>query len=172
MTRFRLGIVEDNHRLREGLKKGLEREGFDVIFTCADATSALEQCIQTEPDVILMDVQLDRSSGIVAAVQIRKEFPRKPVVFYSIQDEDRYFDDFMESGILTHFAYVRKSNYLLPDMVAPLLRDAIGGRSFIDPEIEARLHQVKEKKSSPMDLLEPNEAKVARMLASGMSNEQ
>ncbi len=95
------------------------------------------------------------------------------MVFYSIQDDDAYYRAFQRSGILSHYAYVRKSNYLLPQMVVPLLRDAAGGRSFIDPEIEQRVHEVRHKdEQSPMALLEPNEQVVARMLAQGLSNEQ
>jgi DNA-binding NarL/FixJ family response regulator len=112
-------------------------------------------------------------NGIQAAVAIRREFPRLPVVFYSIQDDDAYYRDFRRSGILSHYAYVRKSNYLLPQMILPLLKDAIAGRSFIDPEIEARVQEVRHQdEQSPMALLEPNEQAVAYLLAIGLTNEQ
>ena len=39
------------------------------------------------------------------------------MVFYSIQDDDAYYRAFRRSGILSHYAYVRKSNYLLPQMI-------------------------------------------------------
>jgi DNA-binding NarL/FixJ family response regulator len=95
------------------------------------------------------------------------------VVFYSIQDDDRYYRDFRRAGILSHYAYVRKSNYLLPQMIVPLLQDAVAGRSFIDPDIEARVQEVRHKdEHSPLDLLEPNEQAVARLLARGLTNEQ
>jgi DNA-binding NarL/FixJ family response regulator len=121
-----------------------------------------------------MDVQLAGGmNGIQAAVAIRREFPRFPVVFYSIQDDDAYYRDFRRSGILSHYAYVRKSNYLLPEMILPLLKDANAGRSFIDAEIEARVHEVRLKdENDPMALLEPNEQTVARLLAQGLTNEQ
>jgi len=128
----------------------------------------------TPLDVILMDVQLAGSlNGVQTAVTIRHEIARLPVVFYSIQDDERYYRDFLASGILTHYAYVRKSNYLLPGMVIPLLRDAMAGRSFIDPDIEQRVQAVRLKdEDAPLDLLEPNEREVARLLAQGMTNEQ
>jgi DNA-binding NarL/FixJ family response regulator len=111
--------------------------------------------------------------GVAAAVALRRELPRLPVVFYSIQDDDAYFRAFRRAGILTHYAYVRKSNYLLPEMVVPLLRQAVSGLGFIDPEIAARVEEVEQKDAqSPLALLEPNEQVVARMLAQGLSNEQ
>jgi DNA-binding NarL/FixJ family response regulator len=74
---------------------------------------------------------------------------------------------------LSHYAYVKKSNYLLPQMITPLLEDAVAGRSFIDPEIEARVQEVRHKDHhAPLDLLEPHEQAVARLLAQGLSNEQ
>jgi DNA-binding NarL/FixJ family response regulator len=168
-------IVEDNERLRPALAGGLAATGaVRVAADCGSGEEALALCLKEPPDAILMDVQLaGRMNGIEAAVAIRREFPRLPVVFYSIQDDDAYYRAFRRSGILSHYAYVRKSNYLLPQMIVPLLRDAAAGRSLIDPDIETRVQEVREKDElSPMALLEPNEQAVARMLARGMSNEQ
>jgi len=168
-------LVEDNKKLRAALKSGLEGSGaVRVVRDCDGGEAALAYCLEQPPEVILMDVQLaGELNGVAAAVAIRREFPRLPVVFYSIQDDDAYYRDFRRSGILSHYAYVRKSNYLLPEMLVPLLRDAVAGRSFIDPEIEARVQAVRHKdEQSPMAVLEPNEQAVARMLARGMSNEQ
>lgn len=172
-------LVEDNPHLRPALKAGLEATGeAGVIFDCASGEEVLEFCLQTElhraDTAILMDVQLSgKMNGIQAAIAVRREFPRFPVVFYSIQDEDAYFRDFRSSGILSHYAYVRKSNYLLPQMIVPLLKTAVNGGSFIDPEIDARVHEVQEKdEHNPLELLEPNEREVALMLADGMTNEQ
>jgi len=168
-------IVEDNSKLRAALKAGLEATGeVRVPAACDSGEQALALCLESAPRVILMDVQLaGELNGIQAAVAIRREFPRLPVVFYSIQDDDAYYRDFRRSGILSHYAYVRKSNYLLPHMIVPLLRDAVSGRSFIDPEIEARVQEVRHKdETSPMALLEPNEKVVARLLAQGLTNEQ
>ncbi len=170
-------IVEDNPKLRAALHSGLEATGaVRVTGGCASGEDALALCLGADapPQVILMDVQLiGPLNGIQAAVAIRREFPRLPVVFYSIQDDDAYYRDFRRSGILSHYAYVRKTNYLLPEMIVPLLRDAVSGRSFIDPEIESRVQEVRRKdEQSPMALLEPNEQVVARMLAQGLTNEQ
>jgi DNA-binding NarL/FixJ family response regulator len=168
-------LVEDNERLRPALGAGLAATGAaQIVGDCGTGEAALAHCLAGPPDAILMDVQLaGQLNGIEAAVAIRREFPRLPVVFYSIQDDDTYYRAFRRSGILSHYAYVRKSNYLLPQMIVPLLRDAVAGRSFIDPDIESRVQEVREKdEQSPMALLEPNEQAVAHMLALGMSNEQ
>lgn len=173
---LQLLLVEDHARLREGLKKGLEATGTVKVTAETDSgEGALEICLNGTPvTVILMDVALAGTmNGIEAAVAIRREFPRLPVVFYSIQDDDSYYRAFRQSGILSHYAYVRKSNYLLPEMIVPLLHDAVAGRSFIDPDIETRVQEVRQRDQyAPMALLELNEQTVARLLAQGLTNEQ
>ena len=168
-------LVEDNPKLNDALKRGLEATTrVRVMHICTRGEDALMYCLKQTPDAILMDVQLaGEMNGIQSAVAIRREFPRMPVVFYSIQDDDAYYRDFLRSGILSHYAYVKKSNYLLPEMIVPLLQDAKNGRSFIDPEIEARVHYVRvQDERDPLTLLEPNEQQVAKLLAQGLSNEQ
>ena len=173
---YSLLLVKDHEKLRRALKAGLEATGaLRVAHDGESGEDALAYCLaEGAPDVMLMDVQLAGPlNGIEAAVAIRREYPRQPVVFYSIQDEEAYYRDFRRSGILSHYAYVRKSNYLLPQMIVPLLKDAAAGRSFIDPEIESRVQEVRHKdEHSPLALLEPNEQAVARMLAQGLTNEQ
>jgi DNA-binding NarL/FixJ family response regulator len=173
---YNLLLVEDHAKLRQALKAGLEATGaVCVVHDGESGEDALAYCLaEGAPEVLLLDVQLaGQMNGIEAAIAIRREFPRQPVVFYSIQDEEVYYRDFRRSGILSHYAYVRKSNYLLPPMIVPLLQDAVAGRSFIDPEIEARVEAVRHKdEQSPFALLEPNEQAVAWMLAQGLTNEQ
>jgi DNA-binding NarL/FixJ family response regulator len=174
-TMINLLIVEDNEKLRPALKAGLDAvPTVQVAWDCATGEAALEYCLESPPDAILMDVQLAGTmNGIETAVAIRRELPRLPVVFYSIQDDDTYYRAFRGAGILSHYAYVRKSNYLLPHMIVPLLQDAVNGRSFIDPDIESRVQEVRHKdKYAPLDLLEPNEKEVALMLARGLNNNQ
>jgi DNA-binding NarL/FixJ family response regulator len=172
---LRLLLVEDNPRLRPALAAGLEAtDALTIVGETGSGEVALDLGLEQRPDVVLMDVQLEGPmDGVAAAVALRRELPRLPIVFYSIQDDDSYFRAFRRAGILTHYAYVRKSNYLLPEMVVPLLHDAVAGRSFVDPEIAARVEEVQHKdEQSPLALLEPNEQVVARMLARGLSNEQ
>jgi DNA-binding NarL/FixJ family response regulator len=174
-------IVEDNPRLAAALRTGFTATGrVTVLHSCGAGEEALGWCLAQSataaprPAAVLMDVQLDGAmNGVQTAVALRREFPRLPVVFYSIQDDAQYYRDFRAAGILSHYAYVRKSNYLLPELVLPLLLDAVAGRSFIDPEIEARVEEIRTRDAlAPMALLEPHEQQVARLLAQGLTNEQ
>ena len=175
MAILKLILVEDNLALRRALKSGLEATAeVQVVGESASGEDVLARLPSAPPDVVLMDVSLAGAmNGIQAAVALRREYPRLPVVFYSIQDDDDYYRDFLRSGILSHYAYVRKSNYLLPADILRLLKSAAAGRGWIDPEVEARVQEVRHKDANdPLALLEPNERAVAALLAQGLTNEQ
>ena len=169
-------VVEDNQALREGLVRGLEATGqVRVVAQARTGEQAVARALEHAPAAVLMDVELRGGAlnGIQAAVALRRELPRLPVVFYSIQDDDQYFRAFRQSGILSHYAYVRKTNYLLPEMIVPLLRQAVAGQGFVDPEIAARVQEVRRKdEDSPLALLEPVEQQVIAQVALGLTNEQ
>jgi DNA-binding NarL/FixJ family response regulator len=175
MSPLTLLLVEDNLNLRRALKAGLQATGqVQVVAEAASGEELPDLPLLEPPAAVLMDVSLSGAqNGIQAAVALRREYPRLPVVFYSIQDDDDYYRDFLRSGILSHYAYVRKSNYLIPASIVPLLRDAINGRSLIDPEIETRVQAVRHKDAhDPLALLEPNEQAVVALLAQGLTNDQ
>jgi len=133
-----------------------------VLAGLAEAFGEVPGQILFGVELLDLDPGVGEPAGIVSV----------PVV-YSIQDDDNYYRAFRRSGILSHYAYVRKSNYLLPQLLLPLLADAVAGRSFIDPEIESRVQEVwRRDEQSPLALLEPNEQAVARLLAQGLTNEQ
>lgn len=179
-TILHIWFVEDNLLLQRALKAGLEATGSVQVTRTAESGEAILSALHAgqpdlaPPDAVLMDVALaGELNGIQTAVALRREFARLPVVFYSIQDDEAYYRDFLQSGILSHYAYVRKSNYLLPESILPLLADSVSGRSLIDPEIEARVQAVRHKDAhDPLALLEPNEQAVIRLLAQGLTNEQ
>src|SRR4029453_13017642 len=90
-----LMVVEDSERLRLALGEGLEATGaVRVLHSTASGEDAISLALQTIPDVVLMDVGLaGELNGIAAAVALRRELPRLPVVLYSIQDDDAYYRD-------------------------------------------------------------------------------
>jgi DNA-binding NarL/FixJ family response regulator len=98
MAKIKLFLVDDHGPLRRALHEGLEATSVvQVVSEAATGREAISRALELDMDVILMDVQLQdpqvgRSalSGVGAAIAIRRERPRMPVVFYSIQDDDEY----------------------------------------------------------------------------------
>ena len=171
---MKLMIVEDDDINRNDLRVAFSKMA-DIQVTGAyrGGEEALMACRADLPDVLLLDVQLlpGTMNGIETAVAIRREFPRCPVVFYSIEKKSAYFRAFRRAQFRTHYAYVYKLHYLYPERILPLLKNAMQGFSFIDPEMEEEIEE-DQLVDRQKPRLEKHEEAVARLLARGLSNEQ
>ena len=78
-------IVDDNQEAIEVLQRLLEKNySVDIVGTACDAKSAAETIIQTEPDIIFIDIELPTMSGLEFCSLIRQDIkPETKVVFYS-----------------------------------------------------------------------------------------
>lgn len=84
---LRIQIVEDERIVALDLRSGLEQLGYEVAGVASSEDEALQLALKTRPDLVLMDIHLDRGSdGIRAACQLRERLA-VPVIFLSAYGE-------------------------------------------------------------------------------------
>lgn len=78
-------IIEDDNLVSLTLKAQLEEKGFNVsqIF---NGSGALRKVINSDPDLILLDIGLPDIAGFEVCRQLR-EFYRKPIIFITSHDD-------------------------------------------------------------------------------------
>ena len=64
-------VVDDERIIRDSLKQGLEKEGYDVI-TASSGEEGLEHFMIESPDITLLDINLPRMDGIKVLDAIKK----------------------------------------------------------------------------------------------------
>lgn len=73
-ARTRVLVVEDEALVAEWLRMLLDRLGYEIVGVCASAEEALSEAAASDPDLVLMDIQLrGRMDGIEAAARLRSE---------------------------------------------------------------------------------------------------
>ena len=80
----RILVVDDEEDLREILRFNLEAEGFEVE-TAASAEEAMG-LLGTHPDLLLLDVMMDRMSGFEMARRMREAGDNTPIIFLTARD--------------------------------------------------------------------------------------
>ena len=70
MAKPRVLIVEDEDALTEMLRYNFDREGFDVVVA-ADGDEAVLAVVEQQPDLVLLDWMLPRTSGIAVCRRLR-----------------------------------------------------------------------------------------------------
>jgi signal transduction histidine kinase len=66
-------IVEDEIIVAENLKESLMENGYSIAGVCADGKDAVQKALETQPDLILMDIKLEGDmDGVEAADRIHR----------------------------------------------------------------------------------------------------
>ena len=83
-------VVDDHTLFRNGLRTLLDAtEGFTVIGEASNGEEFLAMLPTIEPDVVLLDIEMPRMNGIVAAEEALKRYPGLKIITLSMYgDED------------------------------------------------------------------------------------
>jgi DNA-binding NarL/FixJ family response regulator len=134
---IRVLIVDDHHTFAELLAIALDTEsGFECVGTAAGASAAVEAAIRTQPDIVVMDIELGTESGLAAARRIRDVLPETVVVVVSAHSDPSWVAKASQAGAS---AFAAKSGSL-HDMVE-VLRNARNGSMLVTPTLFAQASQ-------------------------------
>ncbi|HPT94387.1 MAG TPA: response regulator transcription factor [Microbacteriaceae bacterium] len=172
---MRLLLAEDSALLREALVALLERLGHKVVATASTAPELLAaferlRAAGTLPDLVLTDVRMPpgmSDDGLIAALRIREQCPRQPVMVLSQHIADTYARELLT---LPEGA----TGYLLKDRInrvrdfAGALETVAAGGTVIDPDVVQRL--LSRAPRGPLEALSPREHEVLALMADGRSN--
>jgi two-component system response regulator DegU len=177
---IKIVIVDDHQLFREGVKRILDFEdSFEVVAEGNDGSEVVELYEKHKPDVILMDINMPRVSGVEATEELLKDYPEAKVIILSIHDDGSYVTLALKTGAL---------GYMLKEMDADEIVEAIkvvsSGGSYLHPKVthnlvtEFRRLSEREHKGAfqqndirrPYHLLTKRECEVLQLLTDGQSN--
>ncbi|RME22220.1 MAG: DNA-binding response regulator [Deltaproteobacteria bacterium] len=163
-------IVEDQPKILKNLVKLLS--GSDAVQITGQALSgedAIKQLESSGAEVVLLDLGMPGMDGIETTKQIKKRWPSKEVLIFTIFDEENKVLEAIQAGA---------SGYLLKGMEAEKIIEAIKdvheGGSVIQPSLaRSLLRHFKEQKQpsgEPNPGLTPREVEILQIIAKGLSN--
>ena len=168
---IRVLVVDDHTVLRKGLCSLLTpKYGIKVIGEAEDGVEAVEQARALQPDIILMDLEMPRKTGLDAILEIRREDPDARILVLTSFGEDAKVVAAVRAGAmgfllkdssldeLVHaIRTVKMGNLQLPQDLA---RKAMAGLLGLDDS------------RAPTEQLTRRELDVLKCIARGMSNEE
>ncbi len=166
MTKTRIMIVDDHEVVRLGMRAAFEAEpDLTVVGEASNGAEALAKIPVLDPQVILMDVRMEKMNGIEACREIKSHNPDVQILMITSYTDD----DAMISSILAG-----ASGYLLKHVSrAELLRSIrliASGHSLIDSNTAKQA--IEHLTHIPGSELTEREREVLTLVARGFTNKQ
>lgn len=168
---IRVMLVDDHTLVRQGIRGLLTlAEGIEVVGEAGDGVEALERLAAARPDVLLLDVQMPRMTGLELLAQLPAGGPA--VVLLTTFDDD---------AVALQGIRLGARGFLLKDVtleeLAGAIRSVAGGGSLIRPGVTERVRQGIKRLpqpagEGPADPLTAREREVLGLIAGGLSSRQ
>lgn len=161
-------IVDDHALMRDGLRLVLEHGGHRVVGETDDMAIALAEVERLRPDVLLLDIHLDRHSGLDLLDKLQgRALPTRTLVL-TMSSQAWHVAEALRLGAT---GYVRKGSPAVEVLAAVA---AVGrNEQYLGAGVEALAAQdsvPSERKGSPVDLLSARERQIIEMVVRGRSS--
>ena len=166
--KLRILIIDDHPLLRRGVSIMLRRQAdFEVVGEGCDGVEAVEMAGLLSADVIIMDLDLPKKSGIQAIAEIVKENPEARILAFSGLDDDDMVLAAIQAGAVGFLAKASDET----DIVKAI-RDIYHGRTLINPcTLRQLLPNVQMHPESILNTLTKREREIIEMIANGGTNQ-
>jgi two-component system, NarL family, response regulator NreC len=159
-------LADDHQVVRSGLRLLLDSDGrFEVLGESGDVAGTLETVRRCRPSVLVLDLNMGGESSLEAIPRLRAEVPETQIVVLTMQEDPAFAQAALRAGAL---GYVLKDAAESELMTAVVL--AAAGRTYLNPELGARLAAQPADSDSRPDSLSPREVEVLTLIALGHTN--
>ncbi|MBL8240011.1 MAG: response regulator transcription factor [Bryobacterales bacterium] len=165
--KIRILLADDHTVVRKGIRMILTAQpDMEVVAEAKNGLEAVEEAGKTQPDVVIMDVNMEGLNGIEGARRIGETSPRSRVLALSMHRDAVYVREMLRAGA---------KGYLVKDADDDALLDAVRavarGEAYLSPSVaDAVLTDYRKHVTNPIDLLTAREREVLQLIAEGKTN--
>jgi DNA-binding NarL/FixJ family response regulator len=168
MEKISVLLADDHKIVRQGFRVLLEAEkDIKVIGEVATGEEAIESAINIKPSIVIMDINMPKLNGLLAARQIITKDSLIKVIILSMTAEEEIVDHAIQAGV---------SGYILKDDAADELIKAIRivnkGDVYFSPSIMKILVEKQRNPKKKPNSLTIREKEVLQLVAAGKTNKE
>jgi two-component system response regulator NreC len=140
-------------------------EGFEVVAEAGDVPTAERRVTAYRPRVLVLDLNMPGESSLTAIPRLRHAVPETEIVVLTMHSDPAFAREALRAGATGYVLKEAAETELLQ-----AVRLAAEGRTYLNPELGARLVAEAPARPGPPDALSAREVEVLRLLALGNTN--
>jgi NarL family two-component system response regulator LiaR len=170
---IRIFLADDHAVVVRGLQALISTEpDMQVVGTAHDGDAAIKGVQTTLPDVVVLDLEMPRKSGLDAIEPIKSAHPAAKILIVTSFSDDEHVFTAIKRGA---------TGYLLkdasPDDLLRAIRDVAAGKTSLHPDVALKLIRElqgvpKNNRDTTVEPLTEREVEVLQLIARGWSNQQ
>jgi two-component system response regulator NreC len=160
---IRLVVADDHAVVRSGLRLLLEaEEGFTVVAEAGEIDTTRRMVAAHRPDVLVLDLNMPGPPSLPMIPELAQQ---TAVVVLTMQNDPAFAREALQTGAL---GYVLKE--AADAELVQAIRLAKEGRTYLNPELGARMAAAPAEPAGPPDDLTEREVEILRLIALGHTN--
>ncbi len=161
-------MADDHKIVRAGIRQFLEQDPqIQVIAEASDGKEACELIEKQPPDVVVLDIEMPKMTGIEVTRWIRAHHLTTGVLILTAYDDDPYVQAVLQAGAN---GYVMKNAE--PQEIVQGVLDVYHGKSVLDAALAQKLFSrlAKSKENAIVEPLTERELEVLTLTGKGLTN--
>jgi DNA-binding NarL/FixJ family response regulator len=174
MNKKKLVIAEDHAVVRDGLRSIFESDkDLEVVGEAGDGMEAIRLINSTDPDVLLLDLNMPRMDGISVLREVKKQSKGIKVVVLTMHKDEEYIMEAFSSGADGFCTKTSPGKEVLN-----AIKIVLAGKQYVSPEISDKVLEgyIEGKKTIKKELSWDNitrrEREVLKLVGEGYQNKE
>jgi two-component system, NarL family, response regulator NreC len=160
---IRVVLADDHAVVRSGLRLLLDaEEALEVVAEAGEIDTAKRMVLLHRPDVLVLDLNMPGAESLPAIPELAEQ---TAVVVLTMQNDPAYARQALQTGAK---AYVLKE--AADAELVQAVQAAAQGRTYLNPELGARMAAAPSAPAGPPDDLTDRELQILRLIALGHTN--
>ncbi len=172
-NKIRIVIADDHPIFRSGLRQVIEEDSsIEILGEAENGQSALELITKQNPDVVLLDIDMPKMTGLEVLRELKKSGNMPKIIFLTVYSDEDIYDEGMELGI---------SGYVLKDSAVSEIIESIHkvneNNYYVSSSVSNYLLNKKQKKRSSgeesiLDRLTKSERTILKLISDGHTTKE
>lgn len=170
---YKVLLVEDHPMFREHLGQLIDRDlGMSICGEADNIRDAMRLIHETKPDIAIVDITLQGSSGLELLKDIKAQGLDINVLVLSMHDEELYAERALRAGAKGYITKNEASNEVIEAIRCVMKGDVYASRQMTAKLLERMTQKRSNSELAGMETLADRELEVFQMLGRGKSTRE